>query len=254
MLSAETTTAVHPLPPAPPASLTLARELRDDLARLLVGERTAAADFLVALADFDRRRGWAALGHASLFAFLHRELGLSSGASFVRFTAARLLQRFPDLVEPLRDGRLCLSSVGELSRVLTPENRSEVLPKFYGCSAREAREVAAALCPREAPPRREVVTQLARPAPASAVQEADRLSGEAAVEDSTQAREAVQDTAQAGEAVEDAAQARVAVKDAAQAASQALRSPAVPAPQPTVAQLRAHELDLTHPARSALRD
>ena len=44
---------------------------------LLRKEQAAMADFLVALADFDRRRGWATLGHASLFAFLHVELGLS---------------------------------------------------------------------------------------------------------------------------------------------------------------------------------
>ena len=40
----------------------------------------------------------------------------------------------------LRSGRLCMSAVGELARVLTPENEAEVLPRFLGCSAREARE------------------------------------------------------------------------------------------------------------------
>ncbi len=38
------------------------------------------ADFLVALADFDRRRAWVELGHNGLFMFLHRELGLSKSA------------------------------------------------------------------------------------------------------------------------------------------------------------------------------
>jgi hypothetical protein len=51
------------------------------------------AESLVALADFDRRRLWRELGHASLFAFLHRELGLSAGAAFFRKTAAELIQR-----------------------------------------------------------------------------------------------------------------------------------------------------------------
>jgi hypothetical protein len=53
------------------------------------------ADFLVALADFDRRRLWVELGYSSLFSFLHRELGLSKGAAFYRKTAAELVQRFP---------------------------------------------------------------------------------------------------------------------------------------------------------------
>jgi len=147
----------------PPATLAEARAFRDDLSRLLRRERSAAADFLVALADFDRRRGWERLGHASLFAFLTRELGLSNGAAYLRFTAARLLPRFPEVEAALREGRLCLSAVGELARVLTPENRAEVLPRFFGRSSREAREVAAALVPRAEPPRRDVVTAV-RPA------------------------------------------------------------------------------------------
>ncbi|HET9553401.1 MAG TPA: HNH endonuclease [Anaeromyxobacteraceae bacterium] len=146
------------LQPVPPASVLEARSLRDVLTGLFARERAAAADFLLALADFDRRRGWEALGHASLFAFLHRELRLSKGAAYLRFTAARLLPRYPEVEAALRDGRLCLSAVGELARVLTPENRVDVLPRFFGCSSREAREVAAALAPRADPPRREVVT------------------------------------------------------------------------------------------------
>lgn len=152
----------------PPATLTLARTLRDDLAQLLAQERTAAAAFLAALADFDARLGWEPLGHASLFGFLHRDLGLSKGAAYLRFTAVRLMRRFPEVAEALRTGQLCLSAVGELSRVMTLENRAEVLPLFYGCSSREARLVAAALVPRASQPRREVVTRLplvSRPRP-----------------------------------------------------------------------------------------
>ena len=37
------------------------------------------ADFLVALAEFDRLALYRQLGHASLFDFLHKELGLSRG-------------------------------------------------------------------------------------------------------------------------------------------------------------------------------
>ena len=142
--------------------LVSARQLRDALASLLRREQAAMADFLVALADFDRRRGWELLGHASLFAFLHVELRLSNSAAFWRMSAARLLQRFPDLVEPLGDGRLCLSTTAELAKVLTEVNRAEVAPRFFGLSAREAREIVAELIPREAPPLRRVVTSADR--------------------------------------------------------------------------------------------
>ena len=78
------------------------------LALLLRKEQGALADFLLALAEFDRQRLWLELGHSSLFYFLHRELGLSKGAAHYRKVAAELVQRFPEVIEPLRDGRLCM--------------------------------------------------------------------------------------------------------------------------------------------------
>jgi hypothetical protein len=57
--------------------MTSAHDLSARLADLLTRERAALGEFLVQLADFDRRRLWLELGHSSLFYFLHRELGLS---------------------------------------------------------------------------------------------------------------------------------------------------------------------------------
>ena len=81
------------------------------------------ADFLVALADFDRLGLWRELGHSCLFYYLQRELRLSDGAAHFRKVAARLIQRFPEVALPLREGKLCLTSIVELARVMTPENR-----------------------------------------------------------------------------------------------------------------------------------
>jgi hypothetical protein len=138
--------------------MTNARVRADRLAELLRKERFAMADFLVSLAEFDRLRGWTELGYCSLFDFLHREMGLSKGAAHYRKTAAGLVQRFPEIVEPLRDGRLCITSIIHLAKVLTPENRHQVLPRFFQRSAREAMAVAAALQPATAVPQRDVVT------------------------------------------------------------------------------------------------
>ncbi len=125
------------------------------------------ADFLIALSDFDRRRGWEALGHANLFAFILAELGLTPAPTYWRQEAARLLQRFPGLVEPLRQGKLCLTTMAELAKVLTAENREAVLPRFLGISSREAKEIVAELRPRQAPATRTVVTRLPSAALAS---------------------------------------------------------------------------------------
>jgi len=126
------------------------------------------AEFLLALCDFDRRRGWEPLGHANLFAFLHVELRLSRSAAFYRKSAAELLQRFPEVIEPLREGRLCLSTIAELAKVLTEDNGDVVLPRFFGLSSREAQELVAELQPRPVPSTRMVVTgPQSRPVPST---------------------------------------------------------------------------------------
>jgi hypothetical protein len=81
------------------------------------------------------------------------------------------VQRAPEIVEPLRDGRLCITSIVELAKVLTPENRDDVLPRFFHRSKREAMEVAAELLPDPAPPRRDVVTKVSVASPPAAVVE-----------------------------------------------------------------------------------
>jgi hypothetical protein len=137
-----------------------ARDVADRLAALLRKEQGAMAEFLLALADFNRRRLWQTLGYSSLFHFLHRELGMSKGAAHYRKTAAELIQRVPEVVEPLREGKLCITSIIELAKVLTPENLEEVLPRFFHRSRQEAKAVSAELAPMEAAPHRTVVTAL----------------------------------------------------------------------------------------------
>src|SRR5512133_4270071 len=141
--------------------MTSARELSSRLHDLLRREQSALADFLLALADFDANRRWQELGCTSLFHYLHRELGMSKGAAHYRKTAAELVRRVPEVVEPLREGLLCITSIIELAKVLTPENREEVLPRFFHRSRQEAKAVSAELRPAEAAPHRTVMT--ARP-------------------------------------------------------------------------------------------
>jgi len=126
------------------------------------------ADFLVALADFDRQRLWVQLGHASVFYYLHRDLKLSKGAAHYRKVAARLIQEFPEVVAPFREGKLCITTVVELARVITPENSEEVLPRFFYLSKQEAKAVAVEICPAAVVPRREVVTKVVTELPRAA--------------------------------------------------------------------------------------
>ena len=140
--------------------MNTARELSDRLASLYRNERNAMADFLIALAGFDERKAWREIGYSSLWAFLRHELKLSKSAAFHRKTAAELVQAYPAVADALRSGELCLSTVAELGRVLTPENAGEVLPRFFGLSHREAEALSASLRPAAVIPTRDVVRLL----------------------------------------------------------------------------------------------
>ncbi len=144
-------------------NLTAVRESSRHLADLLRREHVALADFLVALSEFDRAGAYRRLGFANVFDYLLRELKLSRGAAHYRKVAARLVARFPEVVEPLRDGRLCLTSIVQLAKVMTEANRTEALPRFFHCSKQEAKQVAVEIMPAAVVPRRTVVTEIPPP-------------------------------------------------------------------------------------------
>jgi hypothetical protein len=98
--------------------------------------------------------------------FLRRELKLSKGAAYNRKVAAELVQAFPAVEAALRSGELCMSTVTEVARVVTAENCVDVLPRFFGLSHLEAKDVSASLRPARVIPLRDVVTALQPAAPA----------------------------------------------------------------------------------------
>ncbi len=145
-------------------NVEIARDFTRHLTDLLRKENGAMVDFVFALAELDSRGLWADMGYGSVFDYLVRELRLSKSAAFYRKTAAVLVQRYPEIADALAEGRLCMTSVGEVAKVITRENVGEILPRFYGLSSREAKEVVAEIIPQPNPPRREMVTLLPVPA------------------------------------------------------------------------------------------
>jgi hypothetical protein len=124
------------------------------------------ADFLVALAEVIDKKLWRELGYSSPFYYVRREFKLCAGAAQNRITAAELILWVPEIEPALRSGQLYLSTVTVVAKVLTSENKAEVLPRFFGLSRREAEQVAVSICPAEVIPVRDVVTPIRRAAAA----------------------------------------------------------------------------------------
>ncbi len=135
-----------------------AHEWTSHIVDLVRREHAALADLLLAIAEFDGLKMYRRLGYRSLFDFLHREVGLSRGSAYYRQVGARVVQRFPETVDPIRDGRLCLTGVIELAKVVTDKNREEVIPRFFHRSRQEAKQVVVEMRPIEHAPTRTVVT------------------------------------------------------------------------------------------------
>jgi len=118
--------------------------------RLAGRERAATAELIAALAEVDARRLYLGEGCSSMFAYCTRVLRLSEHAAYGRIEAARAARRFPVVLEWLADGSLTLTSLGLLTRSLTPDNHSAVLKAARHKSTREVEHQAAALRPQPA--------------------------------------------------------------------------------------------------------
>jgi hypothetical protein len=148
-----------------------ARSFHTRLVVLLRVEFASLGSFLEALAEFDRRKLFRPLGYADLFSYLHRGLKLSRAAAHHRRAAAWLVERFPAVLEPIREGKLCFTTAAVLASVVTEENLAAVLPRFYGLSKQEALELAAELKPRPVVPTRTVVTRVEATRPVETVEQ-----------------------------------------------------------------------------------
>jgi hypothetical protein len=113
--------------------------------------------------DFHAKRRWRELGYGSAFPYLRGEFKLSEGAAYNRIVAAELVHRVPEVEAAVRSGDLCFSTVNQVAKVLTPENKDELLPRFRHLSRRQAEQLAVSLRPVEVIPLREVVTAIRPP-------------------------------------------------------------------------------------------
>ncbi|HET9551857.1 MAG TPA: HNH endonuclease signature motif containing protein [Anaeromyxobacteraceae bacterium] len=137
--------------PATAPALLDAAALARRLAELAANDRAVQVELLLHLAEYDRREAWLAAGYGSLWDFCRRALHLREGAAWRRIQAMRVLRRLPELAEPLRSGKLCLTTVALIDPVLTEANAAELVARAAYKSKAEVEALVVALRPRSAP-------------------------------------------------------------------------------------------------------
>jgi 5-methylcytosine-specific restriction endonuclease McrA len=116
---------------------------------LSVTENEATVDILLHLAEVEKRELYAREGYSSLFAYCTQsKLRYSEPAAGRRISCARVVTRFPELIELLLQRELNLSTLSLVSGILSAENKTKVISSICGKSRREVEEFVSGFCPR----------------------------------------------------------------------------------------------------------
>jgi hypothetical protein len=89
--------------------------------------QAATCQWLVLLAEFDRRQGWAEWGIRSCAHWLNWKCGIDLGAAREKVRVAKALSELPKISHTFEQGRLSYSKVRAMTRVATSDNESELL-------------------------------------------------------------------------------------------------------------------------------
>lgn len=119
-------------------------------------ENFLIADIVSYLAEVDSRQIYREQGYSSLFSFCTQALRYSEGAAQRRIIAARCLRSNPEVYELLKEGKVSLCALSEVAKVITPENKREILDLSQGLPKQEAQKLAAQYQPA-AQPKRETI-------------------------------------------------------------------------------------------------
>ena len=111
-------------------------------------ERESTAQLIAYLSEIDARELYLGEGCGSLRKYCTEILHLSEDAAGNRIIVARLVQRFPVVLERLGEGAIHLSALRILAPCLTPQNHLALLDAAKHKSKEQVEEIAAAVRPR----------------------------------------------------------------------------------------------------------
>jgi len=123
------------------------QDLLASLKDMRATECSLIAEIVRYLAEIDTRQSYRELGYPSLFAFCTGALKYSEGAAQRRIAAARCLKDNGEVYELLKSGKISLCSLSQVARVITPQNKTEILTLAVGLPKEQAQRLAAQYAP-----------------------------------------------------------------------------------------------------------
>src|SRR5262249_17322022 len=110
-------------------------------------------------------------GFATIWDYLRRVHKQSDTMIHYRVSCARAVNRFPQVVEYLGDGRLCMTTLAKLMEVMNEANCDALLAEALGKSKRDAEKIVAGEKPKPVP--KDVMRRVDSTFPGKSVQPID---------------------------------------------------------------------------------
>ena len=126
------------------------RQLLSSIRKLSETERKTVLSILVHLIEIDRRNLYVPMGFSSLFEFCREHLGYSESTAGRRIKVARCLGDFPEVYSSLASGKLSMTNLAMITKIITPQNVSELLSRIEGASKTEVELLVNSRRPRSA--------------------------------------------------------------------------------------------------------
>lgn len=140
-------------------------ELLSQIKTYVQSERELLVKILHHLREIERRRLFSDLGYSSLFEYAVGELNYSEGQAIRRIQSMRLLKELPSIEPKIATGALSLSNIqkahvffreaqaADPTRIVTPEEKLDVLEKLEHKSVRDAEKELLRINPKHALPK-----------------------------------------------------------------------------------------------------
>ena len=126
------------------------KALLSGIRRLSKIERETVLSILVHLVEIDRRRLYVPLGFNSLYVFCQDHLGYSESTAARRVILARIIRDYPQCYRALASGRVSMSNLDKISKVINEQNADALLAQIEGKSARDVNLLVSSRRPRSA--------------------------------------------------------------------------------------------------------
>ena len=116
------------------------KDLLNRLKKLVNEEHNLTLEILPHIAEIDRRELYLLYGYGSLSEYCVSFLGYGESSAWRRVAAARVIAKYPEVYDLLRDRKLTFSAVILLAKVIKPENKNELLRRIKNKSQSRIRQ------------------------------------------------------------------------------------------------------------------